>query len=88
MLLFFLQKNFSEPSNKNDWGWEKAVNPLSLEYENSTNTDWWQLPQVIERKDTKDNPFNDSPKWEDIRIIIEVTFLLVVFLSHWFLCSA
>ena len=39
MLLFFLQKNFSEPSNKNDWGWEKAVNPLSLEYENSTNTD-------------------------------------------------
>ena len=40
MLLFFLHKNFSEQSNKNDWGWEKAVNLLSLEYENSTNTDW------------------------------------------------
>lgn len=26
-------QNFSEQSNKNDWGWEKAVNLLSLEYE-------------------------------------------------------
>lgn len=31
MLLFFFHKNFSAQENKNDWGWEKAVNPLSLE---------------------------------------------------------